>query len=209
MPNVDQKWDYLDLSSGRYYCIDHGGFCDQADAFASRCHICGEGKEAEWLTNHVQRSLRLINGLQDRSKRSFALATSLFGGLGVLKLLEQPALNLDQRKLTGFLDLGNSSLANCAQFTSLLLLLSSMALFAWSMRQICVSGKKSIPKRTYANWIIFLFKKLKVMERCHGVGSLFLLLSIIALALSLILPRLSDFDHVPDFPPVEIVEEME
>lgn len=207
MSDVDKMWDYLDLSSGRYYCIEHGGFCDQADAFASKCHICLEGREAERRTNHVQRSLRLINGLQDRPKRSFTLATSLFGGLGVLKLLEQPALDLDQLKLTGLLDLGNSKVASFAQFASLLLLLSSMALFAWSMRQIGVSEKTSIPKKTYANWIGFLFKNLKVMERCHGIGSLLLLLSVISLAFSLIVPRLPDLDSDHDFQSMETVEE--
>lgn len=185
----ERNWDYLDLSSGRYYCLEHGGFCDLSDGHALRCPLCNDGSSQKKRTNHVQRSLRLINGLQERSKRSFTLATSIFGGLGLLKVLDAPNSGGFLADVNALFAREEAAVAGYAQFVALLLLLLSIALFSWSMRHISVTMSNQIPKKTYASWTRVLNRKLRSMELCHWWGSVTLLLSVVALATSLIVPH--------------------
>jgi hypothetical protein len=83
--NAEKKFHYVDVSSGRYFCAEHGGFCDERDGFQKECLVCGEAK-AIICINRTQRMLKLINGLQERSKRSVGLLSAIVGGVGILTL---------------------------------------------------------------------------------------------------------------------------
>lgn len=179
-------WLYLDVSSGRYRCDRHGGFCDQADNYSTECPLCAENSQKSWKPNHVQRALRLVNGLQDRSKRSFALVSSLIGGLGLLKVLEARTLAGAMDGKQGLLSVTGSTGAEFLQLLSLLLLLIGMGLYSWSMRQIPVANGPKAQRKNYDEWASVLNAHIRSMERAPGLGSIALAFGIALLALSLI-----------------------
>ncbi len=113
---------------------------------------------SDWEVNPVQRILRMINGLQERSKRSLTLVSTVFGGLSVFRLL-QLALDADVESQSLFLDFVLS--------TAAIFMVISVILFAISMRQISVVEKGSVPQRSVEEWRSFLVEKLSIMERRH------------------------------------------
>ena len=188
---TEKVWHYLDVSSGRYLCHEHGGFCDQSDGHLGHCPLCDGENPHKHSINHVQRMLRLINGLQDRSKRSFTLAVSAFGGLGLFKVLGE----LDSATRFSFTRLLSGASptpgVNCVQLAAFVFLLLTIILFSMSMRQVPVAEKGSIPKKSHDDWTAYLERKLANMEWFHSAASGVFAVSIATYAASLVYSWLS------------------
>ncbi|WP_170333158.1 hypothetical protein [Ruegeria arenilitoris] len=183
---TEKVWHYLDISSGRYYCLEHGGFCDHSDGHSDHCPLCGKDSGQTYSINRVQRTLRLINGLQERSKRSFTLAVSAFGGLGLLKVLGE----LDSASGIGFgrIFAGKSQAGSVdhLQLAAFVLLLITIASYSLSMRQVPVAKRKCIPQKTHEKWTSFLEGKLAQMEKFHSFASYVFVLSVSLYASALV-----------------------
>lgn len=181
----EKSWHYLEVSSGRLFCSQHGGFCDVSDDYSTACPICTsldgvtvDGNEIS--SNLTQRSLRVINGLQDRSKRNAALVGSAFGGLSLLNLISAAT----ERGLLA--DVERNFWLNFLTVFPLILLVLSFISFAMSMSQVPVTQGKKIPSKTKIEWEQFFAQKLASMEWYHKWGGRFTViagLSIVALIL--------------------------
>ncbi|WP_282152539.1 hypothetical protein [Ruegeria atlantica] len=173
----DKEWTYTEVSSGRYLCSEHGAFCDASDNYLKCCPICDPKKPEEIFPNPVQRTIRIVNGLQDRSKRNLALSSSVFGGLSVLKLV-QTAVSKEEAGPPSIFFFDNSPSAILVTFTAIFLL-AAIALFAASMSQIPVVEKDVFPSRTLNGWTNFFSKRLGQMEWRHKWAGRFFVLSVI------------------------------
>jgi hypothetical protein len=159
----DRLWHYLELSNGRFYCPEHGGFCDASDNFQPKCLVCESSDSAKM--NPIQRSLRLINGLQDRSKRNAAFSGSDLGGFSILSLAN--LASTDNMPL-------NHDLWNYFSFVVPIITLSvSTGLFASSMGHIGVSQNGRIGRKSIDQWEEKLQRHLAKMEWHHQLGNWF------------------------------------
>ncbi|WP_291735778.1 hypothetical protein [Leisingera sp. F5] len=181
----EKRWGFTEVSSGRYLCQEHGGYCDASDSYLNKCPICTPGDEASKVYNPVQRLLRVINGLQERSKRNLTLATSVFGGLSVLKLLQRavPA----EEALDGYSLFFTGEVWGGFLVITALFLLLAIALFAASMAQVTVVEKDWVPAKTISEWEHFLAAKLGNMEFLHRWAGRSFVISVLVFAAAILL----------------------
>ena len=176
---------YVDLSSGRYLCETHGGFCDERDGFRVECPICIGSKQVGVMkANRVQRTIKVINGLQDRSKRNVGLVSAIVGGVGFLALFKQLVGDIESDApvtfQSVFLELQSAS--EVLIVLALVFFVFSLALFAASMSQVPVVKSGKIEMRSHDKWETYLVCHLGKMEWRHKYASVFFILGLTLLA---------------------------
>ncbi len=75
------QFNWWDVSSGRYICYTHGGFCGSRDNYVSKCPACYVAPERHAATvvvpNPVARQLDYINSMRDRSRKQVGVILAL------------------------------------------------------------------------------------------------------------------------------------
>lgn len=196
----DREFHYVDLSSGRYLCCIHGGFCDERDGFLAQCPICDKITDQDIpCVNRVQRTIKVINGLQDRSKRSVGLISAIAGGVGFLAFFKQletttgsQASSPDMRFISNLIP---HSALEFLMVLAILFFVVAIAAYASSMGQVPIFQKGKGEPRTHDKWEIYFLDYLEKMEGRHWYGSLMFIFGLSSIALIALLGLLQALYH--------------
>lgn len=174
------KFHYLLVNRGRYICEQHGSFCDECDGYLQVCPLCKTENidRAKWNTNHIDRLLQIVNGLQKRSQRNMAIVASIVGGIGALKILSEmlETTPLQINSIWFFVPL----------LLAILFFLLSLWLYAGSMGHIKVTEYCSIPAKSVDEWEKDLSIELSKLESRHTCAGNLLAVGILFLAVATI-----------------------
>lgn len=168
------------VNRGRYFCVEHGSFCDSSDNFAHSCPLCTNEDVCEWQPNKVDRALQIVKNIQNRSQRAVTMVTGLIGLLGAVSIFGPDAIGQDLLKL--------DSMTVAMLLFALILSLLSTAFYLLSMshmgvvssqgglRSVAVFGLKDL-----AEWEKIVAGFLRRIERFHSVGNWLFVLAIVLL----------------------------
>ena len=171
----EKKWHYLDISRGRYLCLEHGGFCYKSDGHAKTCPICNDTEKLQ--INKISRSLQIIRGLQARSLNRFSILSGIIGVLGLFSFFQSPELLIHLR-----LDDFEKSLF----YFSGVFFLASFFFYLISMKHVKTTQWFNPVKfqiKTITQWERYMAFNLSLFEVFHKLGNLFLCSSILLLIL--------------------------
>lgn len=169
---TEKDWHYLDVSRGAYLCSEHGGFCHPSDGNVDRCIACDSEDSNKYSTNPIHRYLRIINGLQGRSKRNLSLLSALVGGIGIIRLIPS-----DDKFIRTF--------SSTSVLLTMALLSGAVAFYAASMSHIPVTENDDLQKKKLHQWEKLFILNLAKMEKNHRRAGILFVTGISIFALTL------------------------
>ncbi len=176
-----KEWHYLDISRGRYLCLEHGGFCYKSDGHAQKCPMCNGTKELQ--INKISRSLQIIRGLQARSLNRFSILSGIIGVLGLFSFFQSPEF------ASHVLDIDCP--LNILLYSSGVSFLISFICYLISMNHVKTTQWFNPCKfkiQTITKWENYLARNLSLFEALHKIGNMLLCISIVSLILFIINP---------------------
>ncbi|MEQ9567922.1 MAG: hypothetical protein RLN85_19290, partial [Pseudomonadales bacterium] len=171
-----------EVNRGRFLCSVHGGFCDSVDGYSNVCPICKHNENVSLQVNPVDRSLHIINGLQNRSKRNAALVTAVSGGLASIGVLTK-------------LVPGSTEIVSVSQpwfLASILILVVAVVLYGLSMKHVSITDRKGFKIDSIEGFERYLAGKTRNFECWHNCASTFVAVAVFCFATSIGWPILED-----------------
>lgn len=173
-PN-ERCFTWWEVSSGRYLCAAHGGYCGSRDGYTPNCPACSvEVKPSTITSNPVARQLDYINSMRDRAKIQSGII-----------LATPPILAAIVKFLA---DGAEQPISLMSKFQQYLLLigvplwaLSFLLLFAAAQNHAVYNSRRfraEVPSKLISEWSCTLSHEARRRERLYAASSLLMTIGV-------------------------------